>query len=515
MLVLCCMGLKASRLVSNALALWLIMPMISLPSDAHSTPIDMMPNIIIIFIDDMGYGDLGVYGGSNRTPNIDNLALAGIRFTDFYVSSPVCSASRAALLTGSYHSRVGIDGALSPHSGKGLSLAETTLAEILKDKGYSTALVGKWHLGDYPGSNPLDHGFDYYFGLPYSNDMSSQAKNNSVNYSKFPPLPLIRGRQVLELEPNQSGLTKRYTEEAISFIKNSAGLPFFLYLAHTFPHVPLYVPQPFRSGASQSLYGQVLAEIDWSVGRLVEVIEQLGLANSTLILLASDNGPWTAYGNHAGDCGPLRGSKSTVWECGIRVPFIAKWSGNIPSGIVSGNLVASIDIFPTVASIAEADSTHLDIDGLDLSKHLFGPNKYDSPREVLYFYHGKNELRAMRWGKWKLHFPHRYRHLVKPGADGIRGSHDYRHTKLALYDLESDIAESNNLAQAFPQVVQEMESMAAMQRKKLGDSLSGASGEERRAPAVFEYPWYKKLYWKIREIMIRMKSFFFGASGSQ
>jgi arylsulfatase A-like enzyme len=466
---------------------------------------------VIIFADDLGYADTGSYGGWNDSPNLDRMASEGIRFTDFYVPSPVCSASRAALLTGTYNSRVEIHGALRPRSTIGLSLDETTIAEVLKKNGYATALIGKWHLGDHPDASPNNHGFDYYFGLPYSNDMRCKPKNNTLDCRRHPPLPLMQNSEIIEEEPDQRLLTKRYTESAISFIEGNRNSPFFLYLAHTFPHVPLYASKRYFGTSSNGLYGDVVAEIDWSVGKILETLERLRLDEKTLVIFTSDNGPWRVYGNHAGECGPLRGTKGTVWECGIRVPFIARWKNRIPGGLVSKEVAATIDILPTVTAMAGAELPGADIDGKDILNLLYGEEGAKSPHEALYFYYGKNELQAMRWNKWKLHFPHRYRRVLEAGMDGERGKYQYTRTVLELYDLAEDIHERNNVVKLYPDVVARMEEMARIKREELGDSLNNIVGTEQRPAGYFQYPWYERLFWRLQKASARIQHFLFGS----
>ena len=309
------------------------------------------PNIVIIFADDLGYADLGTYGATTfATPNIDGIAENGVRFTNFYVSSPVCSASRAALLTGSYHRRVGISGAFNPHSQRGLNSNETTIAELLKEQGYATAAIGKWHLGHHEPFLPTNHGFDSYFGIPYSNDMSPDPANNPRERArKWPPLPLVENLTTIEEEPDQSLITERYTEKAVDFIEANKKQPFFLYLAHTMPHVPLYTAPAFTGSSVQGAYGDVIQEIDWSTGQILKTLESLDLTDNTLVIFTSDNGPWRVFGNHGGECGNLRGRKGSVWECGIRVPFVAQWPGHIPAATIQDATAMTIDLLPTIA----------------------------------------------------------------------------------------------------------------------------------------------------------------------
>ena len=326
---------------------------------------DRPPNVVIMFIDDMGYGDIGKFGAQGyETPNLDRMASEGMMFTDFYVSQPVCSASRAALLTGCYSSRVSIMGALGPKAPIGLSTGEMTIAKMLKQKDYATAIFGKWHLGAKEPLLPTFQGFDEYLGLPYSNDMSPLPEHNPRPSAKsYPPLPLIEGTKILEVEPDQSKLTTLYTERAVSFIRKNKERPFFLYIPHTMCHVPLYVSDKFKGKTKRGLFGDVIEELDWSMGEVLKTLKEEGLENNTLVIFTSDNGPWLVFGNHAGSAGPLREGKGTCYEGGIREPFIARWPGKIPAGTVCSEPCMTIDILPTVAQLSGAALPGHPIDG--------------------------------------------------------------------------------------------------------------------------------------------------------
>ena len=438
------------------------------------------PNIVIIFADDLAYADVGVYGATEiKTPHIDTLAREGVRLTSFYVSSPVCSASRAALLTGNYHRRVGISGALNPHSTHGISTSEMTFAELLKQKAYATAAVGKWHLGHLPAFLPTNHGFDSYFGIPYSNDMSPDPKNNPRERARqWPPLPLVQDLETIEEEPDQSQLIQRYTESAVSFIESNAGRPFFLYFAHTMPHVPLYPSAAFAGTSEQGTYGDVIQEIDWSVGEVMRALESTGIADNTLVIFTSDNGPWRVFGNHAGDCGPLRGRKGTVWECGIRVPFIARWPGHIKPNSVSDAYAMTIDLMPTIAGITGTTLPDHRIDGKDIWPVLTLSDP-ESPHEALFFYYSR-QLQAIRAGNWKMILPHSYRLVDEYGSDGMPGTYVFPETELALYNLSTDIAESNDVASEHPEVVAHLSGLADSIRTALGDRELDIDGNEVR-----------------------------------
>ena len=331
-----------------------------------------LPNIVLIFTDDQGYGDVGCYGAkAYTTPNLDRMAAEGVKFTDFYVAQAVCGASRAALLTGCYPNRIGIKGAPGPNSKIGINAAETTIAEVVKQKDYATAIFGKWHLGDSKKFLPVHHGFDEYYGLPYSNDMWPYHPNvlhlpMKDRLKKWPVLPMIEGDEIVDPEvtpEDQTKLTGDYTRRAVKFIGENKDRPFFLYLAHSMPHVPLYTSKGFSGKTEQGTYGDVIHEIDWSVGQVLEALATHGLDEKTLVIFTCDNGPWLAYGNHAGSAGPLREGKATAWEGGVRVPCIMRWPGKIKAGSVCEEPAMTIDILPTLAGLTGAPLPKLKIDG--------------------------------------------------------------------------------------------------------------------------------------------------------
>jgi arylsulfatase A-like enzyme len=444
---------------------------------------DRPPNVVMIYVDDMGYGDVGCYDNKLiRTPNIDKLAADGVRFTDFYVAQAVCSASRTALLTGCYPNRVGILGALGPASKIGIHDRETTIAQMLKTRGYATAIFGKWHLGHHPQFLPTRHGFDEYLGLPYSNDMWPKHPT-----AKFPDLPLIEGEKTIELNPDQSQLTTRYTEHAVAFVEKHKDRPFFLYLAHSMPHVPLGVSDKFRGTSKAGLYGDVIEELDWSVGQVVAAIHKHGLDNDTLVMFASDNGPWLSYGNHGGTAGPFREGKGTSFEGGIREPFIARWPGQIPAGTVCHEPAMTIDILPTLAKLCGAEPPKLPIDGKDISELLTHPTTAKSPQEAYFIYWGR-ELQAVRAGKWKLHFPHEYQALKSAGADGKPGRYEKRKLELSLFDLDADVGETKNVAGAHPDVVARLTALADRVRADIGDVATKTPGRGVRPAAIVQAP---------------------------
>ncbi len=437
------------------------------------------PNVVMFFIDDLGYADIGSFNPNKAamgysTPNIDRLASEGIRLTSFYVPQAVCSASRAALLSGCYPNRIGISGALDHKANYGINQDETTLGEVFKSRNYATAIYGKWHLGHLPQFLPTQHGFDEYFGLPYSNDMWPNHPTGT-----YPDLPLIENDKVIELMPDQSKLTTQYTERAVGFIERNKNKPFFLYVPHTMPHVPLFVSDKFKGKTKRGLFGDVVAEIDWSVGQVLATLKRLKLDDNTLVIFTSDNGPWLSYGNHAGSAKPLREGKGTELEGGVRVPFIARWPRKIPAGAVSREPVMTIDLLPTLAKLigAETPKDRI-IDGRDIWPILSG-QKAKSPHDALYFYWGR-ELQAVRSGKWKLHLPHTYRFIETPGADGKPGKDSYPKIELSLYDLEADIGETTNLAGKHPEVVNQLMVFVERARQDLGDSLTKREGKNIR-----------------------------------
>jgi arylsulfatase A len=443
------------------------------------------PNFVIILADDQGYGDIGCYGAHGfQTPNLDRMAAEGIRFTDFYVAQPICSASRAALLTGCYSNRIGILNALGPKAKHGISAKERTIADILKSRGYATAVYGKWHLGHLPPFLPTRHGFEDYFGLPYSNDMWPKHPT-----TKFPDLPLIAGEKIIAYNPDQTQLTTWYTEHAVNFIAKNKQRPFFLYVPHSMPHVPLHVSDKFRGQSAQGLYGDVIMELDWSVGQILAALKEHGLDEQTLVIYTSDNGPWLSYGNHAGTAGPLREGKATVWEGGVREPCIMRWPGKIPPGSVCREPAMTIDILPTLAKLAGAPLPQHKIDGLDIWPLISAQPGAKSPHEALYFY-WQRALQAVRSGKWKLHIAHDYRSLDgKPGgAGGKPVPYVQKKTGLALYDLEKDPGETTNVADRHPEIVEHLQRLAEKARADLGDSATKQGGKGVRPAGSLEAP---------------------------
>jgi arylsulfatase len=391
-------------------------------------------NIVLIFADDLGYGDLGCYGSKIRTPHLDSLARDGVRFTNFYSANPVCSPSRAALMTGRYPTRVGVPRVFFPNAPDGLNQDERTLADLLKAKGYKTMCVGKWHLGDKPEYLPTRRGFDDYFGIPYSNDMK-------------PPVVLRKG-DVVEPEATQTTLTQRYAEHATRFISDNAGHPFFLYMPHTFPHIPLHASERFRGKSPLGIYGDVIEELDWSVGEILATLKKHGLENNTLVMFSSDNGPW-----YQGSAGRLRGRKGMTWEGGVRVPFLARLPGQIPKGRVIDAVGSSMDIVPTVAKLTGATLPDKPLDGIDMSAVLAGKAS-EVDREALLYFDGWN-LQCARWKNWKLHVT-RYNSITYAPAPPT-GRLNLPLHPVELYNLAIDPDESYDVAAENPDVVKEIQ----------------------------------------------------------
>lgn len=454
----------------------------SLPAAERSS---QLPNIVIIFTDDQGYADVGCFGAQGfETPHLDRMAAEGKKFTSFYVSQAVCGASRASLLTGCYANRIGMLGAPSHASQHGIHADEVLISELCKQKGYATAVYGKWHLGHHPPFLPLQNGFDDYFGLPYSNDMWPYHPTSRA----FPDLPMYTGNEVTNprvTPDDQKWLTTWYTERALNFIDAHAEKPFFLYLAHSMPHVPLFVSDQFASKSAQGLYGDVIMELDWSVGQVLRKLKDLQLDEQTLVIFTSDNGPWLSYGNHAGSAGPLREGKGTTWEGGVRVPCIMRWPGKIPADTSTDELAATIDIFPTIAGLIGGELPQHPLDGKDIWPLISGDEHARTPHEYYCYYWG-NELQAIRSGPWKLHFPHNYRSLTgTPGRDGLPDGYTQGKTDLALFNLTDDIGEQRNIASEHPEVVRRLTAFANQARSELGDALTKQPGTGKRPAAQY------------------------------
>ena len=424
------------------------------------------PNVVIIFMDDMGYADIGPFGATAYpTPHLDRMAKEGRKFTDFYVTQAVCSASRAGLLTGCYNVRVGILGALGPKATHGLHANEVTIAEICKQKGYATACYGKWHLGHHKKFLPMQHGFDDYFGLPYSNDMWPFHPGvlhlpMQQRLKRWPHLPLIEKNEVVNPKvtgKDQELLTTQYTERAVNFIKKNKEKPFFVYLPHSMVHVPLYVSDKFKGKSKAGLFGDVMMEVDWSVGRILDTLREHKLDKNTLVVFTSDNGPWLNYGDHAGSAAPLREGKGTMFDGGCRESTLMWWPGEIPADSICREPAMTIDLLPTIAHLIGAKLPGHRIDGKNIWTLMKNSKRAKSPQEAYYFYYG-NQLQAVRQGKWKLHFPHGYRTMAgRPGGKGgIPTNYSQAKIGLSLFDLEKDIGEITDVKDAFPEITERL-----------------------------------------------------------
>lgn len=439
------------------------------------------PNVVIILTDDQGYADLGCYGSFRiRTPRIDQMAAEGTRFTDWYAPAPVCTPTRAGLLTGCHPQRVSLGHipkekpngedahvlyGLSRH---GLNPDEVTIAEVLKARGYVTGMIGKWHLGDMPEFLPTRQGFDSFFGTPYSNDMK--------------PSVLLRGEKVVENPVEQDSIVDRYTDEAVKFIQSNKDKPFFLYFAHNMPHRPLHVADRFRRKSAGGLYGDAIESIDWSVGRLLDTLKEAGVDNDTLVVYTSDNGPWLYIGENGGSAFPLRGGKGTTYEGGMRVPFIARWPGHIPAGATSRQPLSHLDLMPTIAAMTGAKLSDRKIDGADVSPILLGQKDAKNPHEAL-FYYANGSLNAVRAGRWK------YKDVTTLQDETEYGKYEQPEAKVppALYDLELDPTEQKNVANNHADIVERMKKLLKAEREELGDRRRGIEGKGVRPRGEVSY----------------------------
>jgi len=464
------------------------------------------PNVVIILADDLGYADVGCFGAAGvRTPHIDRLAREGTRFTSFYVGQAVCTASRAALLTGCYPNRIGMSGALNHTSTTGIHPDEPLLSELLTGRGYATAAFGKWHLGMQEPFWPTQRGFAEFLGIPYSND------NGPLHPTVrgMPPLPFYDGEHIVETDPDQSQFTRRFTERAVRFIAACREKPFFLYVPHVMPHVPIFASADWQGTSGRGLYGDVVQELDWSVGRILTALQEQGLAERTLVVFTSDNGPFLSYGDHAGAARPLREGKLTTFEGGMRVPCVVRWPGRVPAGRTCDEVVSTMDLFATIAGLAGVALPPRQIDGVDLGP-LFVGAKGAGGRNTFWFYSG-DELHAVRSGRWKLHLPHEYltvkgpagqggspahvadmspQSITESGIRGIASRHGYAVASQpqALYDLAGDPGESRDVSSEHPDIVAALESVAAAARAELGDAITEARGSGMRAAGGSQQP---------------------------
>lgn len=440
------------------------------------------PNVIFILTDDQGYGDLGSYGATDiKTPHLDELAAQGARFTSYYATQPVCSASRASILTGCYSDRIGIHNALGPGAKVGLNPEEETLAELLKDQGYATAIFGKWHLGDAPKFLPRKHGFDEFYGILYSNDMWPKHPQQGTVFN-FPDIQLYENETPILTLEDQTFLTEALTDRAIDFIQRHKDHPFFVYLPHPQPHVPLYVADQYRGTQDRGLYGDVIHEIDASVGRIMQVLEEESIDENTIIVFTSDNGPWLSYGGHAGSSGGFREGKGTNWEGGHRVPGIINYHKKISPNTVIHSPAMGIDWLPTLTQFTGSNLPKKKIDGASLVPLLTGKTS-ESPHENFFFFYRTNELHAVRHKNWKMYVPHTYRSLNgRVGTtDGFPVPYDMNTiTDNALFNLETDPQETTNIAENHPEVVKKITAIADSIRFVLGDQLTGVKGNEVR-----------------------------------
>ncbi len=433
------------------------------------------PNVVLINCDDLGYGDLGCYGSSvNKTPTLDKLAQDGIRFTDFYMGSPVCTPSRGAMLTGCYPPRIDFatfegEWVLFPGQAVGLNPSEKTIATLFKEQGYATKLIGKWHCGDQPEFLPTKHGFDSYYGLPYSNDMGVQAGSKW----EFPPLPLMRDEEVIQEQPDQTSITERYVEEGVRFIRENREGPFFLYFAHMYVHLPLYVPERFLEQSENGAYGGAVECIDWATSVIMHELKKLGLDENTLVIFTSDNG--SRARGEGGSNGLFRGTKGTTWEGGQRVPCIMRWPKQIPAGQVYSGITTSMDFYPTLAAIcgAEVPNDRI-IDGKDIREIIAGNSDAPDPHDT-FFYYLRDNLEAVRYGKWKLHV---CKGKWKGDVETIE----------ELYDLENDIGETTDVAADHPDIVAELKEKLAACREDLGDGVTGVQGKNIRPKGKVSNP---------------------------
>ncbi|MGZ0709154.1 sulfatase-like hydrolase/transferase [Coraliomargarita sp. W4R53] len=450
------------------------------------------PNIVFFLTDDLGYGDLGSYGSDNATPSIDQLAQEGIRYTNFYVNAPACSAARAGFLTGTYHRRNRAQSVYNPDLNekkhKGLSLDEITIAEVLRAQGYTNACIGKWHLGDHPHFHPLAQGFDYFYGLPYSHDMWPEHPTRA-----FPPLRLIENDTVIDSdidESDQRAMIDSLTEKAINFVSENKEDPFFLYLPYPAPHTPLLPEQRYLGKTKKGLYADTLLAIDNSIGKVLEHLKASGLEENTIVIFSSDNGPWVMYGTHGGSTGGLREGKATCWEGGVKVPLIVKWLDHIQPGTTFKQPIINLDILPTIAEIVDYDISNIPhkIDGWSILDTFTGTERFDLERRPLVFYY-RAQLRGLRMGDWKLMPKQTYFSMNPPAKEpdnqGYPGVYNHVEMEDQLFDLSKDPNEQNNVIEQYPGIYRELTKIANHYRHELGDHVTGEKGVSRRGGEAF------------------------------
>jgi len=448
------------RTLKSVFSVALITMLSCLTFNVQAKKKESKPNVVIVFTDDQGYGDVGCFGAEGfKTPHIDKLADNGMKLTSFYVAANVCTPSRAALMTGCYPERVDMSTVLhpskrpiekqAPMNRKGINPEEELLPELLQREGYATACVGKWHMGHHAPFLPHNNGFDEYFGLPYSNDMIPER------IAMYPDMPLYKNDEVVELNPDQHFLTKRFAEYCVDFIGRKKKDPFFLYMAHPMPHIPLFASPDFEGKSASGMYGDVMEEIDWSVGQIVKALKKAKVYDNTIVIFTSDNGPWLMYGDHAGTAGPLREGKSTVFEGGHRVPFVISWPKQIEAGTENNQMVTSMDILPTLMNLAGGDLPKDVIDGNDVSDLLLGKANAVGHDKPYYYFQGRR-LRGVREDNWKLLLSGNYGVLNEPGTGGEKGSMSNLKLELSLFNLSDDIGETTNLAAQHPEIVEKL-----------------------------------------------------------
>lgn len=476
-------------LTLKKLGLVLLTALFGLTSFAQSKT---QPNVVIIMFDDMGYGDIEPYGMTGiPTPNFNKLAKESMRFTHFNAAQPICSPSRAALLTGCYPNRIGISGAILPSSTMALDLKEETIASVLKQAGYQTGMFGKWHLGNRVPNLPIHYGFDQFYGIPYSHDIwprdddGKRITNPNNAKSTWPELVLLNGDQAVDTiksHEQQTRLTADFTGKAVDFIQKHKNKPFFLYLAQPMPHVPLAPSAKFKGKSEMGTFGDVIMELDWSIGEITKALADAKIDQNTILIVTSDNGPWLIYGNHAGSNGGFSEGKMNTAEGGTRVPLLIRWPGKIEAGGVNSQLMTNMDLLPTIVAATGAKLPKLKIDGLNFLPSLLAPST-KGPRDVFYYYYGKNSLEAVRYKNWKLVLPHPGNSFVSlHGKDGKANHSEKVNYTEALFDLAHDPGERYDVKVQYPEIVSKLEALATAARADMGDDLTHQTGKNTRHP---------------------------------